>query len=144
MKFFLSMCVQTKIKDFNEFHYKITCIRWHTCIDVFGWMTKTRITSCTHFFWLIDKIRPEEIDGIISTEISNMSTDKLLFDIVPTNMIHGPYGNLNSSSLYMADGKCTKISPKEFNDDTITNVDGYSIYLWRNIDNGEQSFTKNF
>lgn len=28
--------VQTKIKIFNEFHYKITCIRSHTLLDVFG------------------------------------------------------------------------------------------------------------
>ncbi|GBP83349.1 hypothetical protein EVAR_54366_1 [Eumeta japonica] len=40
--------------------------------------------------WFIDKIRPEEIDSIISAEIPDPSTDQLLFDIVTTNMIHGP------------------------------------------------------
>lgn len=93
--------------------------------------------------WLIDKIRPEEIDIIISAEIPDMSTDTLLFDIVTTNMIHGPCGNLNSSSPCMANGKCTKNFPKEFSNDTITNVDGYPIYRRRNTDNGGQSFTKN-
>ncbi|GFT87492.1 helitron_like_N domain-containing protein [Trichonephila clavipes] len=39
--------------------------------------------------WFIDKIRPEEIDSIISAEIPDPSTDQLLFDIVTTNMIHG-------------------------------------------------------
>ncbi|GFT90933.1 ATP-dependent DNA helicase [Trichonephila clavipes] len=58
--------------------------------------------------WFIDKIRPEEIDSIISAEIPDPSTDQLLFDIVTTNMIHGPCGTLNSSSPCMADGKCTK------------------------------------
>eukprot|EP00102_Acyrthosiphon_pisum_P016931 XP_008188088.1 PREDICTED: uncharacterized protein LOC100159360 [Acyrthosiphon pisum] len=93
--------------------------------------------------WLIDKIRPEEIDSIISAEIPDMSTDTLLFDIVTTNMIHGPCGNLNSSSPCMANGKCTKSFPIEFSNDTITNVDGYPIYRRRNTDNGGQSFTKN-
>ncbi|XP_044595860.1 uncharacterized protein LOC123272904 [Cotesia glomerata] len=55
--------------------------------------------------WFIDKIRPEEIDSIISAEIPDPSTDQLLFDIVTTNMIHGPCGTLNSSSPCMADGK---------------------------------------
>ncbi|GFX56106.1 ATP-dependent DNA helicase [Trichonephila clavipes] len=53
--------------------------------------------------WFIDKIRPEEIDSIISAEIPDPSTDQLLFDIVTTNMIHGPCGTLNSSSPCMAD-----------------------------------------
>ncbi|XP_053944993.1 uncharacterized protein LOC128854708 [Anastrepha ludens] len=93
--------------------------------------------------WLIDKIRPEEIDSIISAEIPDPSTDQLLFDIVTTNMIQGPCGTLNSSSPCMADGKCTKNFPKDFTNDTVTNVDGYPIYRRRNPDNSRQSFIKN-
>ncbi|GBP54192.1 hypothetical protein EVAR_43217_1 [Eumeta japonica] len=93
--------------------------------------------------WFIDKIRPEEIDSIISAEIPDPSTDQLLFDIVTTNMIHGPCGTLNSSSPCMADGKCTKNFPKDFTNDTVTNVDGYPIYRRRNPENGGQSFIKN-
>ncbi|GFW91034.1 ATP-dependent DNA helicase [Trichonephila clavipes] len=93
--------------------------------------------------WFIDKIRPEEIDSIISAEIPDPSTDQLLFDIVTTNMIHGPCGTLNSSSPCMADGKCTKNFPKDMNNDTVTNVDGYPIYRRRNPENGGQSFIKN-
>ena len=93
--------------------------------------------------WLIDKIRPEEIDRIISAEIPDPSTDQMLFDIVSANMIHGPCGNLNRSSPCMADGKCTKSFPKNFTNDTITNVDGYPVYRRRNPDNGGQSFVKN-
>jgi hypothetical protein len=89
--------------------------------------------------WLIDKIRSEEIDSITSTEIPDPSTDQMLFDIVTANMIHGPYGNLNRSLSCMVDGKCTKDFPKNFTNDTITNVDGYPI----NPDNGGQSFVKN-
>ncbi|XP_044575237.1 uncharacterized protein LOC123259041 [Cotesia glomerata] len=93
--------------------------------------------------WFIDKIRPEEIDSIISAEIPDPSTDQLLFDIVTTNMIHGPCGTLNSSSPCMADGKCTKNFPKDFTNDTVTNVDGYPIYRRRNPENGGKSFIKN-
>ncbi|GBP92522.1 hypothetical protein EVAR_73783_1 [Eumeta japonica] len=93
--------------------------------------------------WFIDKIRPEEIDSIISAEIPDPSTDQLLFDIVTTNMIHGPCGTFNSSSPCMADGKCTKNFPKDFTNDTVTNVDGYPIYRRRNPENGGQSFIKN-
>ncbi|XP_050066554.1 uncharacterized protein LOC126555710 [Aphis gossypii] len=77
--------------------------------------------------WFIDKVRPEEIDNIISAEIPDPSTDQLLFDIVTTNIIHGPCGTLNSSSPCMADGKRTKNFPKVFTNDTVTNVDGYPI-----------------
>ncbi|XP_044591454.1 uncharacterized protein LOC123269683 [Cotesia glomerata] len=93
--------------------------------------------------WFIDKIRPEEIDSIISAKIPDPSTDQLLFDIVTTNMIHGLCGTLNSSSPCMADGKCTKNFPKDFTNDTVTNVDGYPIYRRRNPENGGQSFIKN-
>jgi hypothetical protein len=43
----------------------------------------------------------------------------------------------------MVDGKCTKSFPKNFTNDTITNVDGYPIYRRRNPDNGGQLFVKN-
>jgi hypothetical protein len=93
--------------------------------------------------WLVDKIRPKEIDSVISTELPDPTTDQLLFDIVTTNMIHGPCGNMNRLSPGMADGKCTKRFTKDFTNNTITNVDGYPIYHRRNTDNGGQSFTLN-
>ncbi|XP_044583531.1 uncharacterized protein LOC123264352 [Cotesia glomerata] len=88
--------------------------------------------------WLIDKIRPEEINNIISADniIPDPSTDQLLFDIVTANMIHGPCGTFNRSSPCMSNGKCTENFPKDFTNDTITNVDGYPIYRRRNPDNG--------
>ncbi|GFT78757.1 ATP-dependent DNA helicase [Trichonephila clavipes] len=92
---------------------------------------------------LIDKIRPEEINSIIFVEILHPSTDKSLFHIVTTNIIHGPCGNLNHSSPCIGNGKCTKSFPKNFTYDTIINVDRYPIYRRRNADNGGQSFTKN-
>ncbi|XP_044575246.1 uncharacterized protein LOC123259048 [Cotesia glomerata] len=99
------------------------------------------------------KLRLEEYihlrDAIVNNadaaeiEIPDPSTDQLLFDIVTANMIHGPRGTFNRSSPCMSDGKCTKNFPKDFTNDTITNVDGYPIYRRRNPDNGGQSFIKN-
>ena len=36
--------------------------------------------------WLVDKVRPEEIDKIISAEIPNPNVDQELFDIDPWSM----------------------------------------------------------
>ncbi|XP_073979946.1 uncharacterized protein [Rhodnius prolixus] len=92
--------------------------------------------------WFVDKIRAEDIDSLISAEIPDPSTDQLLFDIVTTNMIHGPCGRLNRSSPCMIDGKCTKRFPKDFTNDMVTHVDGYPIYRRRSTENGGQSFIK--
>ncbi|GBM05724.1 hypothetical protein AVEN_190173-1 [Araneus ventricosus] len=92
--------------------------------------------------WFVDKIRAEDINSLISVEIPDPSTDQLLFDIVTTNMIHGPCGILNRSSPCMVDGKCTKRFPKDFINDTVTHIDGYPIYRRRSTENGGQSFIK--
>lgn len=90
--------------------------------------------------WLVDKVRPEEIDKIISAEIPDPNVDQELFDIVTTNMIHGPCGTLNMMSPCMDNGKCTKRFPKPCQSDTITNIDGYPSYRRRDVDNGGQSY----
>ena len=90
--------------------------------------------------WLVDKVRPEEIDKIISAEIPDLNVDQELFDIVTTNMIHGPCGTLNMMSPCMDNGKCTKRFPKACQNDTITNIDGYLSYRRRDVDNGGQSY----
>ncbi|XP_044575115.1 uncharacterized protein LOC123258925 [Cotesia glomerata] len=91
---------------------------------------------------LVDKIRADDIDSLISAEIPDPSTDQLLFDIVTTNMIHGLCGNLNPSSPCMVDGKCTKRFSKDFTNDMVTHVNGYPIYRRRSTENGGQSFVK--
>ena len=90
--------------------------------------------------WLVDKVRPEEIDKIISAEIPDPNVDQELFDIVTTNMIHGPCGTLNMMSPCMDNGKCTKRFPKPCQNETITNIDGYPSYRRRDVDNGGQSY----
>ncbi|GFX28377.1 helitron_like_N domain-containing protein [Trichonephila clavipes] len=62
--------------------------------------------------WLKDRIRPEEIDQIISAEIPDPLIDQELFDIVTKHMIHGPCGAFNMTSPCMENGKCKKKLPK--------------------------------
>ncbi|GFS81353.1 helitron_like_N domain-containing protein [Trichonephila clavipes] len=78
--------------------------------------------------WLIDKVRPEEIEKIISAEIPDPNVDQELFAFVTTNMIHGPCDTLNMMSSCMDNGKCTKRFPNPCQTDTITNIDVYPSY----------------
>ncbi|GFX51945.1 helitron_like_N domain-containing protein [Trichonephila clavipes] len=49
---------------------------------------KTRFPHVHVLIWLIDKVRPEEINKIISAEILDLNVDQELFGIATTNMIH--------------------------------------------------------
>lgn len=60
--------------------------------------------------WLKDRIRPEEIDQIISAEIPDPLIDQELFDIVTKHMIHGPCGAFNMTSPCMENVKKTSQS----------------------------------
>ncbi|GFU35283.1 helitron_like_N domain-containing protein [Trichonephila clavipes] len=90
--------------------------------------------------WLVAKVRPEEIEKIISAEIPDPNVDQELFAIVATNMIHGPCGTLNMISPCMDNRKCTKRFPKPCQNYTITNIDSYPSYRRRDVDNGGQSY----
>jgi hypothetical protein len=56
--------------------------------------------------WPKQKIQSTDIEKVVYTELPDPQIDPLLFEIVKTNMIHGPCSNLNKS-LCMSDGKCT-------------------------------------
>jgi len=76
---------------------------------------------------------PEDIDKVVSAEIPDPS-NKELYELVKTHMVHGPCGHLNPSSVCMQDGKCKKDFPKSFIEETKENVNGYPLY--RRRDNG--------
>ncbi|GBP04502.1 hypothetical protein EVAR_3879_1 [Eumeta japonica] len=86
--------------------------------------------------WLMEKLRPNQIDEVISAEIPNPETDRKLYDTVTKNMIHGPCGALNSSSPCMKEGKCTKKYPRALLKDTQTNDKGYPLYRRRAPEDG--------
>ena len=76
-----------------------------------------------------DKIQGIEfIDNIICAEIPNHNVDPDLYDIVVSNMKHGPCGPTHPDSPCMEDGKCSKRYPQEFCDETISNEDDYPLY----------------
>lgn len=74
----------------------------------------------------------EEIDDIISAEISDKDTNPLLYEIVLRTMIHGPCGPINPNSPCMVNGRCSKHYPKRFYLETTIGENGYVIYRRRN------------
>ena len=87
--------------------------------------------------WLENRIRPEQIDSIISAELPDPEADPRLFEIVLKNMVHGPCGWLNPRSPCMDEHfKCTKKFPKSFIAETQTGNDGYPLYRRRSPNNG--------
>ena len=90
-----------------------------------------------------DKIRDiEGIDNIICAEIPDRNIDPDLYNIIRSNMMHGRCGPAHSDSPCMKDGKCSKRYPHEFCDETISNEDGYPVYRWREVIEGEQRKVK--
>ncbi|VEN40881.1 unnamed protein product, partial [Callosobruchus maculatus] len=93
--------------------------------------------------WLVEKIRPNEIDDVISAEIPDNLEDPLLHEVVTKNMIHGPCGILNPNSPCMVGGKCSKRFPRQLVAETITGNDGYPLYRRRSTeDNGRSTMVK--
>ena len=86
--------------------------------------------------WLMKKLRPNQIDNVISAEIPNSTQDNFLFEIVVKNMLHGPCGNLNRNSACMVDGKCSKKYPRNLIQETKTGEDGYPVYRRRKPGDG--------
>ncbi|XP_025405609.1 uncharacterized protein LOC112679890 [Sipha flava] len=84
----------------------------------------------------------EDVDQLIRTEIPDPDTERELYDIVVTNMMHGPYGVLNPVCSCMVDGKCQKDFPKPFNSKTqFRSAGGYPAY--RRRDNGRAALVRN-
>lgn len=82
-----------------------------------------------------DKLTEDEhVDSLITAEIPDPQTDPILYNIVKKCMIHNPCGQINPNLPCMKDGQCTKGFPKDFNDQTNLNVNGYPLY--RRTDNG--------
>ena len=88
----------------------------------------------------------EQIDKIVCAELPDASIDPTgeLCAIIQTAMVHGPCGNRNPQAPCMTSngnsmtGSCSKRFPKQFQEETVLQEDGYPLYRRRN--NG-QSFT---
>ena len=87
--------------------------------------------------WLTSECKlrtPDDIDSLISAEISDLPTSPQLQTIVTNCMIHGPCGLANPAAPCMVEGKCSKDFPKDFASHTILKSDGYPQY--RRSDSG--------
>nr|XP_032518390.1 uncharacterized protein LOC116770859 [Danaus plexippus plexippus] len=106
--------------------------------DAFRYIKKYRrpdvfITVTTNPKW--DEIIRALLEGQAPNNRHDMIADPLLYDIVKTHMIHGPYGSFNGNAPCMHDGCCTKRYPKALVDKTVTGHDGYPLYHRRSKDN---------
>ncbi|KAL8592527.1 hypothetical protein ACOMHN_030212 [Nucella lapillus] len=90
--------------------------------------------------WLQEKIRPMQIDSVISAEIQNKEEDPLLHQVVVNNMIHGPCGHLNHKSHCMKNHKCTKSFPRQLLKETQTGANGYPLYMRRSEEDGGYTY----
>ena len=86
--------------------------------------------------WLIKKINSNQIDAIISAELPDKRTDPVLFEIVKSNMVHGPCGVINENSPCMVNGECTKNYSRKFLLETQFCEDGYPSYRRRTLEDG--------
>ncbi|CAG4984962.1 unnamed protein product [Colias eurytheme] len=131
------------------FHLKLKCLMdLLTKAKVFGavrchmysveWQ-KRGLPHAHLLLWLEEKIRPNQIDQVISAELPDPDVDPVLHQIVKSHMVHGPCGTLNPSSPCMKDGRCTKRFPKNFTIETITGEDGYPSYRRRSPAEGGHS-----
>ncbi|XP_069968400.1 uncharacterized protein [Bactrocera oleae] len=93
--------------------------------------------------WLVERIRPDQIDDIICAEIPDPDpdTDPDLDDVVIKNMIHGPCGPINRQSPYMVNCKCSKPYPRKMTAETIAGHDGYPLYRHRSPDDNGRTIT---
>ena len=92
---------------------------------------KRGLPHCHLLLWLEKKIHSSDIDSIISAELPDPEEDPQLFDIVKSNMIHGPCEGVNEKSPCISEGKCSKRYPRAFIEETQTNDDGYPLYKRR-------------
>ncbi|KAL7609741.1 uncharacterized protein LOC111909057 [Lactuca sativa] len=74
----------------------------------------------------------ELIDPIISAEIPDRIEDPELYSLVNEFMVHGPCGAENMNCPCMVDKKCSKNFPKQFNNHSSVDQNGFPLYRRRN------------
>jgi hypothetical protein len=72
------------------------------------------------------------IDAFICAEISDVAIDPLGYALVDEFMIHGPCGDYNRRCPCMKNDRCSKKFPKTYQDETVIDAFGYTLYRRRN------------
>ncbi|XP_072081152.1 uncharacterized protein [Arachis hypogaea] len=73
----------------------------------------------------------DDIDQIISAEITDKDRDPLYYEVVEKNMMYGSCRSIKKDSPCMENGKCIRHFPKKFVNNTTIDDDGYPIYRRR-------------
>ena len=93
-----------------------------------------------HILLIMDReykpITPAIIDEIVSAAIPDRNKNPLLHQIVTSQNIHVPCGNINRNSPCMDGGQCTKNFPKQWQDKTRVTESSYPLYMRRSPENG--------
>jgi len=85
----------TKESVFGEMQCYIYSVEWQ----------KRGLPHIHILLWLEDKMKPTDVDSIISAEIPDNNADPYLYDVITTTMLHGPCGPLNPRQVCMKDGQ---------------------------------------
>lgn len=72
------------------------------------------------------------IDSFITAEIPDPETDPLGYALVAERIVHGPCGNYNKHAPCMKNGRCSKNYPKNFQEETSFDENGFVLYRRRN------------
>lgn len=116
---------------FGELNAYMTTIEWQ----------KRGLPHSHTLIWCKQKLRPDDVDNIISAELPDIEEDPILYDIVKSQLIHGPCGALNRASPCMENNRCKKNYPKQLIQNTQTDKDGYPLYRRRGPENGGKTTT---
>lgn len=114
----------------SQIYGKVRC--WMYAVE---WQ-KRGLPHAHILIWLETKLKPNQVDDIISAELPDHKEDPILFNIIRQHMIHGPCGILNPNSPCMKDNVCTKRYPRDFVRETQTDKEGYPLYRRRGPDDG--------
>jgi hypothetical protein len=77
----------------------------------------------------------EDVDRMISAELSNSETNKLAHETVARCTMHGPCGLAFPNAPCMEEGKCKMQYPRKFQSKTVTDENRYPIYRRRDRGN---------
>ena len=86
----------------------------------------------------------DDYDAIVSAEIPDPIKNEKLYNIIVSNMMHGPCGGLNMSSPCMQNDlkKCSKGYPKPLNDTTKHAENSFPVYRRRGVIDGGRTYQK--